>query len=180
MCGNDWHMGGVGVRAGRRVGGVGGRAGTRASGLAFHVRCMVQAYSPQPFARFSAPVGGAMQHAHRPTGPGEPSEGLGPCGWIEYGWPMKRHAGSCPGGRTSPTPRHGMPRTSPTPRHGMPRTSPTPRHGIPRTSPTPRNGMARTSPTPRNGICHMPPTIRHGMPRSSHSPRYGIITASFP
>ncbi len=48
----------------------------------FHGPIMVHPYSPQPFARFSAPVGGAMAPAHRPNGPGEPSEGLGPGGWI--------------------------------------------------------------------------------------------------
>ncbi len=140
-------MGGSGlsandIRGGTRDGGsgIGGGLGnsangtrdgtrTRASGWAFHVQFMVIPYSPQPFARFSAPVGGAMVSAHRPNGPAEPSEGLGPGGWMEYVWPMNRETGPCPGARPSPTPRHGMTRTSPTPRHGMTRTSPTPRFG---------------------------------------------------
>jgi hypothetical protein len=88
-----------------------GMGGSFAHSWAIHI-------PPQPFARFSAPVGGAAPHAPRPNGPAEPSEGLGPGGWMEYDWPMDRITGSCPGGRTSPTARC-VTRVTPTRRCGI-------------------------------------------------------------
>lgn len=73
---------------------------------------------PQPFARLSAPVGGAAPHSPRPNGPEEPSEGLRPRGWIDHEMTMNRQTGRCPGGRTSPTARCGT-RVTPTRRCGI-------------------------------------------------------------
>jgi hypothetical protein len=142
---------GVGGRAGHCVYGVGGRAGhsvigvcgcsdesangigdgtrTRASGSAIQSQFMGIPYSPQPFARFSAPVGGTMPPAHRPNGPAETSEGLGPGGWMEYDWPMERDYGPCPGARTSPHPAMGCPARPQHPAMGCPARSQRPEMG---------------------------------------------------
>ena len=58
---------------------------------------------PQPFARFSAPVGGARYSL--PNGPEEPSEGLRPGGWIDHALSMDCQSGRCPGARVTPTRR---------------------------------------------------------------------------
>jgi hypothetical protein len=101
---------GIGGGLGESAFGVGGGTRTRASGFAFRLPFMGIPYSPQPFARFSAPVGGTMAPAHRPNGPGELSEGLGPGGWMEYDWPMDRQTGPCPGACATPDANRTIPR----------------------------------------------------------------------
>jgi hypothetical protein len=77
-----------------------------------------------------------MAPAHRPNGPEECSEGLGPGGWNEYGWPMNCESGPCPGACAIPDTevmmRHTTPRAESTMRQTIPRTESTMRHITPR------------------------------------------------
>ena len=88
-----------------------------------------------------------MAPANRPNGPAEPSEGLGPGGWMEYDWPMDRNSGPCPGTCATPNAVSTIPRITPNTVCPIPQTTPDAVSTITRTTPD----VIRTIPAPNGG-----------------------------